>query len=607
MEGLILKLLNMSIQASFLTGVVVILRFLFRRMPKWIHCLLWGLVAIRLVCPFSVESAYSLAPKAEVVGANTFVEEIDIQPEVTEYNYQEQNESEKNRNYESVSAAAESQQSRPVDLIPIISTVWLAGVIVLVLYALISYLRMRKKVKLSIHRQDNIYICDRIDSPFILGTVKPHIYIPSGITDVQTENVIAHEKAHLKRLDHIWKPLGFCLLTVYWFQPFCWIAYILLCRDIELACDEMVIRNMNVDQKKIYSKVLLSFSEPGRLVSACPLAFGEVGIKYRIKSIMNYKKPSFWTVIVAFVAIIATSVFFLTNPKESTYEITFCIPAGCEGQLVFSDEEISPQKNNVFFSVGRDVGDLEICVKGVELKNGNEYEESAYVTPGMPTRMELELDGWYGVGIYLSNETDEEQTVHVTVKNVEVRIASATDITVEEEPLKNMVEVSVPAIDMAATTGADGSTIFYADADRFIFGGYYGLFVYDVTDHQITRSVDLAPIGCNFTQGDNACEIEVTEDGSLVLLRPISSNMMYVYSVDDNQMWMEPDSLEGYDLYRDKYKDKYDGVFAPFEQDGSMRHYCLVNDTIIGELGYAVDEQSSYRRIFDNITASTGE
>lgn len=594
MEGVFIKLLNLSIQASILIVVVLLLRFILNKSPKWMKCLLWALVAIRLVCPFSIESIFSLAPDAEVVNMDNYVGMPNIQSEAagTDRSVNKYVETHDNEG-----VAVEKKNTNPIYFLSII---WSVGIVILAVYALGSCLKIWRRVKLSIRTTENIYICDRIDSPFIFGIIKPRIYLPSGISEEQKESVIAHEQAHLKRLDHFWKPFGFCLLTVYWFNPLCWLAYILLCRDIELACDEKVIKNMDVTQKKIYSQVLLSFSESQKQILACPLAFGEVGVKERIRSILNYKKPAFWIIAVAIVSMIVTSVLFLTSPKKKTYEITFHIPAGCENQLVFSDEEISSLKKNISFSVGRDIGDTEIQLKGVEGKEEGAYDEPVYVTPGMSAKMQVERGAWYRVGIYASNDTVEEKTVHVSVKNVEVRIAANKETTAENEPLQDMIKVSAPTIDLSSSTGADGSTMYYADENMFIFGGYYGLFVYDVTKNQITRSVDLAPIGCNDTQGDNACEIVATEDGSKVLLSTASSNMMYVYSVADNQMWREPYNLDGYDLYRDKYTDQagFDGKRAPYEKDSDIRFYCLVNDTTIGELGYAMDIQSSYHTIF---------
>ncbi|MDD6038968.1 MAG: M56 family metallopeptidase, partial [bacterium] len=547
------------------------------------------------VCPFSIESVFSLAPDAEVVSLDNYVGMPNIQSETAGADRSV------NEYVESHDNKAVTAEKKNTNSLHILSIIWSVGIAILAVYALGSYLKIWRRVKLSIHTTENIYICDRIDAPFILGIIKPHIYLPSGINEEQQESVVAHERAHLKRLDHFWKPFGFCLLTVYWFHPLCWLAYILLCRDIELACDEKVIKDMDAKQKKIYSKVLLSFSESERHILACPLAFGEVGVKERIKSILNYKKPTFWMIAVAVIFIVVTSALFLTSPQHDAYEITFRIPAGCESQLVFSDEEISPLKTNISFLVGRDIGDNEIVLKGVEVTEENAYDKPVYVTPGLPARIDVEKGAWYQVGFWVSNDTAEEKIVHVTVEDVEVRIAAKKDTSSEIAPLQDMIEVRVPTIDLSATTGADGSTMYYADESIFIFGGYYGLFVYDVTKNQIIRSVDLAPIGCNDTQGDNACEIVAIEDGSKVLLHPVSDNMMYVYSVADNQIWREPYHLDGYELYRDKYSDQVvlDKKRAPYEKDGDLKFYCLVNDTTIGELGYAMDIQSSYHTIFD--------
>lgn len=310
MEGVFIKLLNLSIQASILIVVVLLLRFILNKSPKWMKCLLWALVAIRLVCPFSIESIFSLSPDAEVVSMDNYVGMPNIQSEAagadrSVNNYVETHDNE--------GVAVEKKNTNPIYFLSII---WSVGIVILAVYALGSCLKIWRRVKLSIRTTENIYICDRIDSPFIFGIIKPRIYLPSGISEEQKESVIAHEQAHLKRLDHFWKPFGFCLLTVYWFNPLCWLAYILLCRDIELACDEKVIKNMDVTQKKIYSQVLLSFSESQKQILACPLAFGEVGVKERIRSILNYKKPAFWIIAVAIVSMIVTSVLFLTSPKK---------------------------------------------------------------------------------------------------------------------------------------------------------------------------------------------------------------------------------------------------------------------------------------------------
>ena len=195
--------------------------------------------------------------------------------------------------------------------------IWTAGCVILLLYAVCSYILLRRKTGAAFNNGENIYICDDIDTPFILGTLSPKIYIPSLLTEEERSYVIAHEKAHLKRLDCVWKPLGFILLAVYWFNPLSLVAYILLCRDIELACDERVIADKDIEYKKQYAMTLLNCSSPKKMVSACPLAFGEVSVKTRIKTVLNYKKPAFWLVLAAVAACVVVMVCFMTNPKSS--------------------------------------------------------------------------------------------------------------------------------------------------------------------------------------------------------------------------------------------------------------------------------------------------
>lgn len=315
MEGIFVKLLNMSISASVLILIAVLLRGLLRRSPKWIHCLLWGLVAVRLVCPLSFESSFSLAPRADFVEAKLGVQSKDgrYMNSATDAGKALNDDLD---NAQNKNLANKGNADRQGDWKKI-SWTWFTGVVLLLGYAAISYLRFRKNVQASIRIRDGIYVCDNIRTPFILGVIRPGIYLPSDMDEVQTDNVIAHERAHLSRLDQVWKPLGYCLLAVYWFNPLCWLAYVLFCRDMELACDEKVIRDMDTEDKKVYSRVLLSFSDPSHRIAAGPLAFGEIGVKKRIQSVLNYRKPAFWMVGLAILALVVTSLCFLTNPKEA--------------------------------------------------------------------------------------------------------------------------------------------------------------------------------------------------------------------------------------------------------------------------------------------------
>ena len=315
MAAVFLKLLNLSISASWLVLAVLVLRLVSKRSPKWMNVLLWGIVALRLVLPFSVESALSLIPSAETV--SPAVVQFDPAPTITSGVSIIDNAV--NPSLSEHFAAVPTMSVNPLYVwTEIAGWVWLIGLGTMLLYALVSYLRLRRRVRVSLPVQDHIYLCDAISSPFILGVVKPHIYLPSGLDEVQRQNVLSHERAHLARRDHWWKPLGFALLAVYWFNPVLWLAYALLCRDIELACDERVIRTMDESAVKTYSTVLLACSMPRKAVITCPLAFGEVGVKERVRNALHYKKPAFWVVAASVAVCVVVAVCFLTNPPTDT-------------------------------------------------------------------------------------------------------------------------------------------------------------------------------------------------------------------------------------------------------------------------------------------------
>ena len=315
MSGIFLKLLNLSISASWLVLVVLALRLVLKRAPKWVNVLLWGMVALRLMLPFSIESALSLIPSAETVSPE--VVQFDPAPTITSGVTIIDNAV--NPSLSESFAAAPLASVNPLYVWTYLAGwVWLIGLAAMLLYALVSYLRLRRCVRASIPLRENIYVCDEVPSPFILGIVHPRIYLPSALDEAQRGSVLSHERAHLARRDHWWKPLGFALLAVYWFNPLLWLAYTLLCRDIELACDERVLRGMDAGQVKDYSSALLACSVPRRMLAACPLAFGEVGVGERVKNALRYKKPAFWVVAASVAVCVVVAVCFLTNPRTDT-------------------------------------------------------------------------------------------------------------------------------------------------------------------------------------------------------------------------------------------------------------------------------------------------
>lgn len=395
MEAIFLKILNMSITASWIVLAVIVLRLLLKKSPKWIIVLMWGLVGIRLVCPFSLESVFSLIPSAETVPSEIlYMDTPAIHSGIAAFN------SAVNPIISESLAPAVGDSVNPMQTITFVSSIiWIAGIAIMLVYTVVSYLRIHKKVKEAIPFKENIWSCDHVDTPFILGVIHPRIYLPSSMSEQDMEYVIAHEKAHLKRHDHWWKPLGFLLLTIYWFNPILWIAYILLCRDIELACDEKVIQDMGTDNKKPYSNALINCSVPRKMIAACPLAFGEVGVKERVGAIMNYKKPAFWIIILAVIACVVIAVCFLTNPlgfqfNEASHTI---VSASCFDMRLADDAgavELTPAQ----------LSELSSRLAGVKnTKSGDKY---AGLTPGYQISALLQDGTYIRISGYSLSETD---------------------------------------------------------------------------------------------------------------------------------------------------------------------------------------------------------
>lgn len=314
METVFLTLLNMSITASWLVPVILLIRWIFRKAPKAVIVLMWALVAYRLICPFSVESIFSLIPTTEPIA----VESVYTSPEV----WQE-------------TPAVDSQplttapSATPVQTaVTAASTVWIVGMALLLGYTAVSYIRIHRKVREAMLLTENVWLCDGIDTPFILGIFRPRIFLPSSMCERDRKYVLAHERAHIQRFDHVWKPLGFGLLTVYCFNPVIWIAYIVFCKDIEFACDEKVMQHMGEAGKKQYADALINCSAPRHLVTACPLAFGEVAVKDRIRSILRWRKPTVWIIAAAVIVCLLAALCFLTDPYEAAgTEDTFTEPS----------------------------------------------------------------------------------------------------------------------------------------------------------------------------------------------------------------------------------------------------------------------------------------
>ena len=337
MDTVFIKLVNMSITAGWLVLAVLILRFLLKSAPKWIRCILWGFVAVRLLIPIFPTSTFSLIPSANSIPQTILMTHT---PSIqTGFSLLDQA---VNPLITTSLAPKVGESVNPIQILyTVLLFVWILGIIAILTYALISYIRIYKKIQEGIHLEENIWLCDRISTPFVLGIFHPHIYIPTSVSAKDRNYVIYHEKAHIKRNDHLFKLLGFLLLAIYWINPLLWVAYIFFCRDMELACDEKVLRQFGTQIKKPYSNALINCSVSSKIISACPLTFSETGVKERIKEILHYKKPTLWIILAAILVCLVTALCGLTNPLEPLQNYTLIENGSDIDGLSLSVKELS--------------------------------------------------------------------------------------------------------------------------------------------------------------------------------------------------------------------------------------------------------------------------
>ena len=386
MDDVFLKLVNLSISASWLILAVLVLRVVLKKAPKWVMPLLWGVVALRLVCLFSIESALSLIPSAETIPS-------EIVTETREPVLYEQATLDIVTNPTLPSAAevpvGVSRQQAQVDF-NIYSVLWLAGMAALLVHALVSAGKLKRKLATAILLRDNIYESEFVDSPFVFGVVKPNIYLPMHMDEGTAAYVIAHECAHLARRDHWWKVLGYLVLALHWFNPLVWVAYILFCRDIELACDEKVVRGLDGAARADYSQALLSCAAPKRAVAACPLAFGEGNIKTRVKSALHYKKPAFWVAAAAVLAVVIVAVCFLTNPRSERGSLVWAQKLNAAD--VASIELYVPAEGEARQYKKLDTEEMAQAVELINSSRGTYIEKPETVYAGLPVWFLLTMD-----------------------------------------------------------------------------------------------------------------------------------------------------------------------------------------------------------------------
>ncbi len=382
MSTIFTNIFNMSIAASWAILVVLVFRLIFKRSPKFISCILWGIVGIRLIIPFFPSSKISIIPSAVTVIPSNQAQTPHFQSGVgaldsvvNEYI---------GNHYQSPNGVSDAQVT-PTD---IISYIWIGVAFLFILYAIISYVRLKRRLSSAILIKDNVFESERVSSPFVLGIISPKIYLPINIDEHKLNSVLLHERAHISRRDNIVKPIAFVLLSLHWFNPLVWLAYILLCKDIEMACDEKVIKYMTSSERADYSEALLSLGNVRKTLSVSPIAFGEVNVKGRIKSVLSYKKPTLYIVIAAIVALLTLSVCLLTNPFSRSRSGNNA-QTGTNPPATGSVEDNAP-----YFGVNTDYGYYRPPVK-IEFPSIGENSEHKYYAPPYFETYKNPEDGLY--------------------------------------------------------------------------------------------------------------------------------------------------------------------------------------------------------------------
>ncbi len=539
MYTLLPTILNMSITASIVIVFVMLARVPLKKAPKIFSYIIWAVVLFRLVCPISFSSQLSVMGilPTPVVADNSvpFVPADIVHTKYPQVDLPVPGVSDVIN--ERLPQGQEQLVADPLEWQMTAATVlWLCGIAAMLIYSTVSLLLLRRKLISAVplskavqnstifnpgikaFSHESIYIVDHIPTPFVIGIIRPKIYLPSTLNERELSYVILHEQTHIRRYDHIVKMIAFLALVVHWFNPLVWVAFLLCVKDMEMSCDERVLREMGTDIKADYSTSLLSLAAGRRLINGSPLAFGEGNIKGRIKNVMNFRKPAFWVLVVAVIAVAVVCFCLMTNPATANIS-----------------------NNDVV-----DLSDIE-----------------------------------------------------------EMNIGA-------DEGSQTSLEPTVPELSPEQNAGADMAELDYASDNFVIFHGYFGLFVYDINSNKIVRSLDLKPIGCNFTQGDDYCDVTVSADGRTVQLHPMSSENMYVYSVPDNTL-----KETTHEQMENRFTDFIDIVeVVGLEKAGLHSHtavefdkgeygYLYASDWTLGTLSYVRGDE--IYRLFDfNVSLSAG-
>ncbi|MDO7788163.1 M56 family metallopeptidase [Desulforamulus aquiferis] len=661
-----ISVLNMSLTASYVIVAIMLARLFLKRAPKIVSYALWSVAGFRLVFPFSFESVFSLIPFKSAPIPQP-MPPVDSGISMMD-----------NAVSQVLPAATPAASLNPLQVwLTVGSYLWLVGIAVMLIYSVVSIILLKRQLNSSILIEDNIYEADNLKTPFVLGLFRPKIYIPAGLSEEEKRYIILHEQTHIRRHDHVVKFLSYFILCLHWFNPLAWAAFLLMSADMEMSCDERVLKELGGDIKKEYSTSLLSLATGRRLINGSPLAFGEGNIHGRIKNVLNFKKPTAWVTIAAVMLVAVLSVGLAMNRvNDGTGDYDFAnfsvngFVLGADTNKIDTSTLTPTAPLNV--SNGYDFNFEEIRY-GADVNTGrlrkmlvNVYD-GASIPPHNLTNLEQIIEiygpgkkGWQDRGQRLRymEYRQEEGRLSATVRFVytdgeaeginhrliwviaesslpypypvdATKIAVGTPIdevreilgepsgqlsglrgeiyvledgnrviiyydanglvervkaaeSAEEVPRleETRLAPTSPKLSPEQSIGADMVQLDYASNDIVIFHDYFGLFVYDLNSQKIVRSLDLNPIGCTATQGDNYCEVSVSPDGNTVQLHPMSSKNMYVYTVSDNSLR---------ETVYERMENRFTGFvditdIVDYQKAGNYSHHAVRFDT--GEYGY---------------------
>lgn len=608
MRELFLAVLNMSLTASYVILFLILIRLPLKKAPKFISYALWSAAAFRLIIPFSFESMFSLLPR----NTNTISIPYDIV-----YQQSPQISSRiavvDSLASESLPPPAIGANVNPLQIYIEIGTyIWVLGIIALLVYSLVSILILKRRLKSAQLIEKNIFETKNLKTPFVLGLIRPKIYLPVGLTAEERGYILLHEQTHIHRKDYIIKVLAFLLLSIHWFNPLVWIAFLLMSMDMELSCDERVLKEMDKDMKKPYANLLLSLTTGRHTLNGSPLAFGEGNVKGRIKNVLNYKRPRFWIVAAAIIAVITIGIGLISNPKSDMPSMMWAKSLQVEDiqsielivQPSFPQEQYKKYTADEFSEIvrvvnrsnGRLVKYPENIFGGAQTfyittkdgavhrftNNGNRY----LVIDGDTFEAEYE---WLNMWKYKGTGSVPDEFQKKVEDGVSDVTADGADVLLESNVLKQTdIKPTAPEWSPEQVVSVDMAELDYASDDIVIFHDYFGLFVYDLNSLKVIRSLDLKPLDCQATQGDNYCDVSVSMDGNTVQLHPMSSENMFVYTVSDNIL------LET--AYR-PMDNPFRNQFVPIEEVvnstklGNYSHHGVIFDT--GEYGYLHTEDGT--------------